>query len=239
MSLSPDGRWLVQDDQLRDLTGRLQRSLRGQRVLAWSPNSAMILAEDPLQQQFLVETASGHVDAVRSLPGLAVLDDGSVVDGEGGIEDEDPGPPNVVTLSLLDPGSGAQQREVVIDARGALSGQEAVKGRQGIIRVWFGPDDQALFEVAGGLPPGHSALLASLRAPQRVSAIAGAVGNRRWRPLGFFDDAVLIKSEEQVASGAPDGNPVELRAWRDGDSTLLFLLPPGSAVLPPGGVLAS
>jgi hypothetical protein len=231
-SLSPDGRWLVLNGRLRDLTSRTLHIMQGQRVLAWSPNAAWILVEDSLQQQFLVKAATGRVSAVLSHPGRAVLDDGSVVVSEGDTGSGAPGPPNVVTLGVLDPRTGPLLRTVVVDARSALSGGEAVKDRQGLIRMWFGPDDQALFEVAGGQPPGHCALLTSVRAPQRVTAIPAEAGGQEWLPLGFIDDAVLIKS-------AADQAPVELRAWRDGGSTPLFRLPPGSAVLAPGGATAS
>jgi hypothetical protein len=230
-SLSPDGRWLVADGRLRDLTGRGQRSLPGRRVLAWSPNAAWVLVEDARQEQYLVDPPSGRVDAVVSAPAIAVLDDGLVV-SQGYVY---PGStlggstsPKVVKLGVLDPRHGGQRREVVVDARGALPGEEAIRGPQGVIRVWFGPNEQALFEVSGGPPAGHGALLASLRAPQGVRTIPRAAGS----PLGFVDGAVLIKSEGV-------GTPVELKAWRNGNSTLLFRLPPKSTVLPPGGVRAS
>jgi hypothetical protein len=227
-SLSPDGRWLVRNGLLRDLTGLRRHILQGQRVLAWSPNSAWILVEDSQQQQLLIETATAHVTVVLSYPGRAVLDDGSVLVGEGDVEGEAVGPPNVVTLGVLNPRDGAQERTLVVDARSALPAGEAVKDRHGIVRVWLGPDDQALFEVAGDQPPRRCALLASLRGPRLATGIPAPAGERQWRPLGFADGAVLIESEEQQG-------PVELLAWRDGASTPLFRLPPGSAVLPPGG----
>jgi len=226
-SLSPDGRWLVVDGQLRDLTSGLQRSMQGLRVLAWSPDAAWLLVEDA-HEQYLVQPARGRIDVVRSATALAVLDDGTVVSQD----DDGSGSPKVATLGVLDPYNGAELRQVVVDARGTLPGQEAITQSQGVSQVRFGPDDQVLVAVTGGSSGSHSALLVSWRAPQRVTAIPGADGNQRWLPLGFDDGAVLMKSEA-------DRSPVELRAWRDGQSSLLFRLPPGSAVLPPGGVRAS
>jgi hypothetical protein len=168
-----------------------------------------------------------------------VLDDGTVVVGDGDVEGEPVGPPNVVTLGALDPRDGAQRRTMVVDARSALSGGEAVKDRHGVVRLWLGPDDRALFEVAGGQPARYCAVLGSLRARQPVTGIPAAADGRRWRPLGFADGAVLIGSAAPVAPGAADPAPVELRAWRDGGSTPLFRLPPGSAVVAPGGAMAS
>ena len=146
--LSPDGRWLLRRDRLRDLTGTAERTLPRGFPRAWSPTGRWLLV-DAGAGQLTVETATGRTVLVRT-HGIGVLDDGTVVVGEGGGEGDDVGDPKVVRLRLVDAASGAERRSVTVDTRAVLPGEEdAVKGRLGVIRAWFGPDGRVLFSVSG------------------------------------------------------------------------------------------
>jgi hypothetical protein len=176
--------------------------------------------------------------------GLAVRDDGTVLVGEGGGEGVDPGDPKVVSLRIVDPATGTQRRQVTIDTRAVLPGEEAVKGRLGIIYLRLGPHDQVLFTVGGSANPQHSAVLASLADPKTLVLIPSRDSGQFWRPVGFLGSDTLLESHQIWTSGAyaspsPRQDPVLLSVWRDGGLRLRFRLPRAARVLAAGARAAS
>ena len=248
-SISPDGRWLLHDGRLRDLTGTTDRALPPAPIIVWSPNGEWMLLDHlgllPAGPgyQVLVNTETGRATNVSS-SGIAVLDDGTVLVGEGGAEEVDPGDPKVVVLRIVDPATGTQRRQVTIDTRAVLPGEEAVKGRLGIIYLWLGPQEQVLFTVGGSANPQHSALLASLADSKGLVLLPVRDHNGQfWRPIGFLGSDVLLRSHQvwtgAGASASTNQDPVLLSVWHDGRLTPRFRLPSGSWVLANGARAAS
>lgn len=237
-SISPDGRWLVQNGHIRDLAGTANRVLPATWVRAWSPDGTWLLMERPQLQQVLVNTANGQSIDVHTA-GIGVLDDGNIVVGDGGIDDVT-SDLKVAALRMVDPASGALRRQVTIDARAVLTGEEAVKGRLGIVNAWFGPDEQVLLTVAGRAAPSSAAVLATLPDAKQITPIPRIHGNQAYLPIGFTGRQVFLKSHEEGGpSPTADKNPVRLLEWSGAGTRLRYELPAEAAVLPPGAHSAS
>jgi hypothetical protein len=249
-AISPDGRWLLHDGRLRDLTGTADRALPPAPFITWSPDGEWLLLDHPgllldgPGHQLLVNTETGQATNLSTF-GLAVLDDGTVLVGEGGGEGVDPGDPKVVSLRIVDPATGTQRGRVTIDTRAVLPGEEAVKGRLGIIYMWLGPHEQVLFTVGGSANPRHAAVLASLADPRTLLLLPARDSGQFWRPIGFLGSDALLESHQVWTSGdayaspSPRLDPVLLSVWRDGGLNLRFRLPPGAKVLAAGARAAS
>lgn len=241
-SISPDGRWLLHDGRLRDLTSTADRPLPSAPLVTWSPNGDWLLLDGP-GHQVLVNTGTGQTTNVPAF-GLAVLDDGAVLVGEGGGEGVDPGDTKVVLLRVVDPATGAQRRHVTIDTRAVLPGEEAVKGRLGVIYLWLGPHEQVLFRMGGSANPQHSALLASLADPTMLVLLPARDNGQFWFPIGFRGSDVLLECHQVWTSGGAASpstrqDPVLLSVWHDSRLTVRFRLPAGARVLANGARAAS
>jgi hypothetical protein len=225
-SLSPDGRWLLRRNTLRDLTATTTHQVAPVGIARWSPQARWIHVEVANDTYRRIEVATGRV--TQAPPAEAILDDGQLVIARTAEHKR-------ATLAVVDPRTGGETRRFTVDAANALPGEYGIAWRAGdnpyrLGRLWPVTNDRAVLPIAG-----YDTLVLL-----DVSLIDGAiVGKRtvtkadgRWAVAGIDSDTIVL-----ARTGSDDDNALAL-ATPAGPPRVVSRFPTNTSVLVRGAMFS-